>query len=549
MGRKIKKRNLSLTSATGADTPAFAVIEEQPIKARAPQPDGLDDPFNPFAKETLAQIPSEKPAGRKSFASSIRDFSSRNLPFLPQKPTRSHRLRISSPTNFRHVYSHSGQYSDHFSSTRLPPTFGIPRQEDEYQQQEDSYRPLQLVTTGVRLSPILPNFEPNDRVVTPPPAAKLRDDREDEIDGFNLKRSRSSLSFHVPRRRAMGGSSQSSTPLYGSPQMAERQRSASSPSPPEVPPKSRARAYTAPAADKVDTLKERIAEAMMERDRLQEMIDDVIERQSIYLGSRPSTAHSMRTQILASAESVPAIPALPPMAPSFAERLNPDLNRSATRLPGVPTQTFAPTPTRVVPHATATTFQFSELAPAPLHVVPFQAPPTPPRSRASDRPIQPPLPLVLRPPLRKKKSFSRVSTWLFPNAGQEHHQRGLSVDSITNVPRPVRNTEGFYQCVSPPGTSESRRLSTDSTTVTTWASEDEEETVPTTLSPCQSPAVMLAGAGLDGSSGLLAVPRGQEQPQRLDRMTTFGGRSGRSEVSNGSGISGASTATVVGVAY
>lgn len=533
-----------------ADTPAFAVVEEQPIRARAPRPDGLDDPFNPFGKETLAPSSNEKPAGRKSFASSLRGFSTRNIPFLPQKPPRSHRLRISSPTNFRHVYSHSYQYSDPFTSTRELPNFGIPRQEDDYLRQQ-SFQPLQLGANTTRLSPILPYFEPNDGVVTPPPAARLRDEREDEIDGFNLKRSRSSLSFHVPRRRAMGGS-QSSTPLQASPQIVERQRSASSPPPPEVPPKSRARAYTAPEAEKVDTLKERIAEAMMERDRLQELIDDVVERQSIYLGSRPSTAHSMRTQILANAESVPAIPALPPMAPSFAERLNPDFNfhRAETRTPGAQTQAFAPTPTRATALDAAAAFQFSELAPAPLHIVPFQAPPTPPRSRASDRPIQPPLPLVLRPPLRKKKSFSRVSTWLFPNAaGNENHQRGLSVDSITNVPRPVRDTDGFYQCVSPPGTSGSRRLSTDTvSTVATWAS-DEEETVPTTLSPCQSPGMMLAGASLDGSSGLLAVPRGQEQQQqRLDRMGTFG-RNGRSEASSGSGISGASTVTVVGVAF
>ncbi|KEZ43868.1 hypothetical protein SAPIO_CDS4039 [Scedosporium apiospermum] len=547
MGRKLKKRIPHLTPAA-ADFPVLAPTkEEEPTTAQAPYLEELDDPFNPYTKETLSS-PTEKQPARKGFTSTLRGFSARNLSFLPQRPPRSHRLRISSPTNFRHVYSHSYQFSDPFTTTshREGVNVGIPRQEEDRQFQDprrlDSpFQPLQLGADTTELSPILPYFESDDRVVTPPPAAWLRDAPR-EGEGYVLKRSRSNLSFHVPRRRVGGvdgSSSQASTPKQGSPQMGERHSpslSSPSPPPPAVPPKSRARAYTAP---EVDHLKERIAEAMLERDRLQEMIEDVIERQSIYLGSRPSTAHSMRTQILASAESVPAIPALPPLAPSFAERLNPDLNHSTTTLPN-PSPFAAPTPTRFPPPPHPTTpFQFSELAPAPLHIVPFQAPPTPPRSRASDRPLQPPLPLVLRPPLRKKKSFSRVSTWLFP------HERGLSVDSITNAPRPVRDADGFYQCVSPPGTG--RRMSGDSvSTVTTWASE-EEETMGTTLSPCQSPGVVMGremdvqNGGAGAGAGALGVPE-----QRLDRMATFGG--GRSQASSGTAGS-ASTATVVGVAF
>lgn len=58
-------------------------------------------------------------------------------------------------------------------------------------------------------------------------------------------------------------------------------------------------------------------------------------------------------------------------------------------------------------------------------------------------PPPPPLPLLLpRPPLRKKKSFSRVSTWL--SGG---HSRHLSLDSVTNAPVPVTARDGFYQCV------------------------------------------------------------------------------------------------------
>jgi hypothetical protein len=60
----------------------------------------------------------------------------------------------------------------------------------------------------------------------------------------------------------------------------------------------------------------------------------------------------------------------------------------------------------------------------------------------------PPLPLVLqksRPPLRKKKSFSQVSSWL----NRADHTRSISIDSITNTPRPIKSREGFYQCVDP----------------------------------------------------------------------------------------------------
>ena len=63
----------------------------------------------------------------------------------------------------------------------------------------------------------------------------------------------------------------------------------------------RARAYTAPHSGDghsrsppsviMEDLVERVASAMLERDRLQERIEDVIERQSIYTNSRPSTAY------------------------------------------------------------------------------------------------------------------------------------------------------------------------------------------------------------------------------------------------------------------
>ena len=164
-------------------------------------------------------------------------------------------------------------------------------------------------------------------------------------------------------------------------------------------------------------------------------------------------------------EPMPSIPALPPAAPSFAERLNSNIVRPHTAPIKSP---------RSGPHRAKT--------PEEIHAA-FKAPP---RVRKDDRPPPPPLPLVLRPPLRKKKSFSRVSSWLFP--GSEHN-RDLSFDSVTNLPRPVKGSEGFYQCVSQGEASGRQRRSVDSVdTVSTWET-DEGRTVPTTHSPESTPAI------------------------------------------------------------
>ncbi|SPN98611.1 uncharacterized protein DNG_01656 [Cephalotrichum gorgonifer] len=459
----------------GTGSPSFEVIHDQPTWARAPYAAAERNPRTRTPTSLL-----EKPAPvRTGFASSLRDFSVRSLRARKTRAassSTSRRPRISSPTDFRHIYSHPNHFSaDAFEYSA--PTTG----------QHPPFHPLQ-VGVGRNLSPILPYFESAGmaatppppasrfgevrdddddvfRVVTPPPAARLREARDGE--GFNLRRSHSSLSFHVPRRPVTAYSHPNT-----SPKNSPHEVRTGSPQPPPVPPKSRARANTAPEV--VDHLKERIAEALLEKERLQEMIDDVVERQSIYLGSRPSTAHSLATHVPSRADPLPAIPALPSSAPSFAERLNPDLRRQPQ------TPTVPPAPTQLPPPENNASFP--ELVPRPLQVLPFQGPPTPPRSRgAEDAPLQPPLPLVLRPPLRKKKSFSRVSTWLFPSgSAHQRHQRGLSIDSITNVPRPIRDADGFYQCaVSPPVTAESRRMSGESvSSVSTW--ESEEETAPTT---------------------------------------------------------------------
>ncbi|KZL63937.1 hypothetical protein CT0861_12423 [Colletotrichum tofieldiae] len=297
-------------------------------------------------------------------------------------------------------------------------------------------------------------------MITPPPPARIRPNPDDDVFGPSHEPNYSPMSFHLPRK------------LSASPSTTT-----TSDTPPKIPPKSRARSRTPSSADR---MKERIASAMLEVDKLQREIDSVMERQSIYVSSRPSTAHSV-AQAAHDEEPIPTVPALPPAAPSFAERLNPGIERPHTAPPRPP---ITIPPRRMV---------FTNASAAFI---------TPPPSRGRDpRPPPPPLPLVLRPPLRKKKSFSRVSSWLFPSgAAGQHHQRRISHDSITNFPRPVKDREGFYQCVHAP---QGRRASSDSaSTVSTSESEDGAQTVPTTWSP----------------SSTLAT-RAEEPP--LERVATF----------------------------
>lgn len=100
-----------------------------------------------------------------------------------------------------------------------------------------------------------------------------------------------------------------------------------------------------------------------------------------------------------------------------------------------------------------------------------------------DMPLAPPLPLILRPPLRKKKSFSRVSDWLFPagvvdketappGTTNNHHRRNVSLDSVTNTPRALTDRDGFYQTLPPSAVFSGRRTSYDSMSDVTHAQTD-----------------------------------------------------------------------------
>ncbi len=397
---------------------SFAVIRDEP---------SFIPPHNMVLFRAPKERPTEERAPRKrSHRSKWSSFSVRSR--LPANAS-SRRPLISGPTNFRHLYSESFRFPAELSQTGPRPS---------------PFQPLELNihSRDKQLSPILPHFEYPNPPVTPPPRAITHSSPSDGGHSVSHQRSCSSMSFHIPRRPIPGGS------VFDSPR--------SNSSTPQRPPPARVRAYTSSESPStiMEDLVERVASAMLERDKIQEQIDDVLERQSIYISSRPSTAYGQPgmclygigylvryINILLEMEPMPDIPALPPDAPSFSERLSTDRPRTAPPR----------TPTRVAYQANSS-------------------------RKVEGRVPPPPLPLRLRPPLRKKKSFSRVSTWLFPGG---EHKRDISLDSITNLPKPVTGAEGFYQVAQP---SPSRRSSFETVpTVSDWSAE--EQTIPTSWSP------------------------------------------------------------------
>ncbi|KAI1123755.1 hypothetical protein F5Y10DRAFT_280683 [Nemania abortiva] len=391
------------------DNNSFSIIHNEPSFMPRPNPAPLGDTSDVFKQE---QAPKRR---RRSGWSS---FSARNR-LLSSDASLLRRPQISGPSNFRHVYSESFQFPGSTSSQLKLPSA--------------SFRPLELNLnmSDTQLSPILPHLQYSSPPVTPPPRAyAVSSPSDSDSPAISHQRSYSSVSFSIPRRPVNGGS------VFESPR--------SNTSTPQRPPPARTRGFITPSPPPppiMEDLVERVANAMLERDRLQEQIDDIVERQTIYSSSRPSTAYGQPEM-----EPMPEIPAMPPNAPSFSERLSSDQIQN--------TSTQPPTRTRYQANSSR---------------------------KLEGRVPPPPLPLRLRPPLRKKKSFSRVSSWLFP-AGAEH-KKEISLDSLTNAPKPVTGSKGFYQVARP---EPSRRSSFDSeSTVSDWTVE--EQTILTSLSP-SSPA-------------------------------------------------------------
>ncbi|KAH6855732.1 hypothetical protein B0I37DRAFT_61272 [Chaetomium sp. MPI-CAGE-AT-0009] len=448
------------------------------------------------------------------------------------------RLQISGPTDFRHLQSESFEF---------PPQESRPRPR--------SFRPIELsiYQPDNRLSAILPHV---DCEITEPPRAYTGNSTKwDASSGTTLNNERghrSTMSFHVPRKHHRQESGMSDASM----------------SPPRIPPKSRARASTAPSTERIVA---RIASAMIEKERLQAEINSLVQRQSSYFGNRPLTGFDMggtlrsandaRAQLTTTAlEPMPSIPALPAAAPSFAQRLSAD-DRPRTA-PSRVTSMMLPEKTLELTAAA------QSHTPQPSYTTTRRASSPEKGSERLERPLAPPLPLVLRPPLRKKKSFSRVSHWLFNPEEEDEPQTadttpttmtfGTSTAATTTSPRPIKESDGFYQCVAPPEGLPRTSMETSSS-VYTWetggdddddgdesASDGGAKTLPTTAaawSPDQTPKqgsstrhttpvigfnkaefereIAAGGAGAVGGSGLGVVNSYPNPPRPMSVGVAF----------------------------
>ncbi|RDA95173.1 hypothetical protein CP533_1933 [Ophiocordyceps camponoti-saundersi (nom. inval.)] len=245
----------------------------------------------------------------------------------------SRRPLISAPSNFRHLRSFGSLPPDHFAA--------MPYESDTH-------------------TPLSAQFAHSDSGTISPPPARFSCRAGDEHLRQLHQGNEPSLSFHIPRRQV----NSASPPQDGLP--------------PRIPPKAQGRNRVSTAPE-VAALRERVADAMMEVERLQRQIDEVVERQSLYTNSRPSTSHSTG-RILPALQPMPSVPALPPVAPSFAQRVYSDGELSPTNAPKT----------------------WGDASPTS---------PTQSRLRQDGGEMGRSTP---RPPLRKKKSFTQVSDWLFP---------------------------------------------------------------------------------------------------------------------------------------
>ncbi|TVY82890.1 hypothetical protein LSUE1_G005149 [Lachnellula suecica] len=432
---------------------------ERPMRIEHHQPRLIPPPI-PEPQERPSTRGSEWVSRSKSFASrasSRGSFSVRrklNAYNGPRRP------RIGAPSDFRHLEN------------------AMPRR-------NMGFRPLELsiYEPQNQLSPILPHFRPDDlafpsdmKDLPRPPTA------------MTSSRSDSSLSFRIPRKAVRSSSRASSEwtahfkprpDSLSAQELLERLEDDL----PKPPPPARLRANTEPPTY------ERIKSALRERFELEQRlrdIDEVIEeRKSIYMSSRPTSRATSRPRSIYS-ESQEPMPTPPPLKASFAERVStpPSDRRPKT----APPRNTVHIPARLKSFTEASaTFSAS---PATSTTTSFPSPPPKsPLREFCELPPPPPLPLVLQAPhplLRKKKSFSRVSNWLSRSSSISEHGRNISLDSVTNTPKLLKEREGFYQCVDLRTMSEENRRDSVST-VSTMESEVDADGDEETWTPESSP--------------------------------------------------------------
>lgn len=248
------------------------VLRDQPAREAPPSAEPL------WTNETSYEKPwdGESSRGRRRPSSSWSRATS-GTPWFSKSSSATTRRRpkISHPSNFRHLHSESFQFP--------PAEPALPQPVEK----RSSFHPLELSYQSREhtFSPLLDFFSAvvvDDDPVTPPPKAHTsptRWDRQHPRPTLRHERSYSPMSFHIPRKHLRDNSFGSSS------------ASPATPPPPSIPTKSRARAHTSPSSPPVDALVERIASAMIVKDRLDAEIESIIERQSLYISSRPSTAY------------------------------------------------------------------------------------------------------------------------------------------------------------------------------------------------------------------------------------------------------------------
>lgn len=297
---------------------------------------------------------------------------------------------ISAPTNFRHIDSGSShfavrtEFSDAMHSQRPHYTLAT------FERPGDLGYPLgsDVRPSSHSVPHMLPYHQSSGAGTAPQDVAVLTKPSHHESP-VRHQRSYSSMSFHVPRRQRLETGSLASLDDF----------------PPHIPPRSRhrTRAHTAP---EVDGIKERVAHALIEVEELQKRIDDVVRKQSTLIKDGPANSHRRGPHIQGSTSvdeaicipvassakltgacsgPMPSIPALPPAAPSFAQRLIANSQRPQTAPSFAGHLAIASQRSGSVGRDSSYSRTHAELG---------------------DQPPPVPLPLVLRPPLRKKKSFS-----------------------------------------------------------------------------------------------------------------------------------------------
>ena len=271
--------------------------------------------------------------GRSSTESSLRLASTKSKPKV-QSPkfgffgrqrnhsdASSRQMLISPPTDFRHLTSGSQHAFPAMPLSMHPPALerprapqmqeflrfprqAVPAHDWELESRRESLaalEPLELsiYRTQSRLSPLLPQFELPIMSPSPPPAYASEETERSPV----LHPQRSMPSLTRGPRRANAES------LPRSPGVSEGRFSPKSPTCTSTTSKQTERLRSNTAHD-VEVIRARVANAMQEVERLQKRIDDVVERQSLYTLSRPSSAQSSHSL----ARTVPG---------NFLQRTNP----------------------------------------------------------------------------------------------------------------------------------------------------------------------------------------------------------------------------------